>query len=281
MSSCRRCPDSRSRSPSRRPASVNRIADAVAGAVGELGYDRYTVSGGDVGGDVAEVLAAGHPDRVTALHLTNVSPRHAAAADPARLPPEAAGYLGRAAQWFRSEGGYIAEQSTRPGTLTAALADSPAGLAAWIAEKLAAWSDDAPAAFTRDEILTWVTAYWLTGSIGTSFSTYAEPAAIPDRIDTPTVLSAFPPRHQTRATQLREGLRRRPRVHRARRRRPLRRMGTARGLRRRPAPRRATGRAKRAGRVAGTRLSQAMARSLLTAEDPRPPGLRDALALVK
>jgi len=73
------------------PASVNRIADVVAGAVGELGYDRYTVSGGDVGGDVAEVLAAGHPDRVTALHLTNVSPRHAAAADPARLPPEAAG----------------------------------------------------------------------------------------------------------------------------------------------------------------------------------------------
>jgi pimeloyl-ACP methyl ester carboxylesterase len=174
------------------PASVNRIADVVAGAVGELGYDRYTVSGGDVGGDVAEVLAAGHPDRVTALHLTNVSPRHAAAADPARLPPEAVGYLGRAARWFRSEGGYIAEQSTRPGTLTAGLADSPAGLAAWIAEKLAAWSDDAPAAFTRDEILTWVTAYWLTGAIGTSFSTYVEPAAIPDRIDTPTVLSAFP-----------------------------------------------------------------------------------------
>jgi pimeloyl-ACP methyl ester carboxylesterase len=170
---------------------VNRIADVVAGAVSELGYDRYTVSGGDVGCDVAEVLAAGHPDRVTALHLTNVSPRHAAAADPARLPPEAGAYLGRAAQWFRLEGGYITEQSTRPGTLVAGLADSPAGLAAWIAEKLTAWSDDAAAAFTQDEILTWVTAYWLSGAIGTSFSTYVEPAAIPDRIDTPTVLSVF------------------------------------------------------------------------------------------
>lgn len=177
--------------PRASPASVNRIADAVAGALSELGYDRYAVSGGDVGGDVAEVLAAGYPERVTALHLTNVSPRHAAAADPDRLPPEAVEYLGQAARWFRSEGGYIAEQSTRPGTLTAALADSPAGLAAWIAEKLAAWSDDAPAAFTRDEVLTWVTAYWLTGSVGTSFSTYVEPARIPDRVATPTVLSAF------------------------------------------------------------------------------------------
>ncbi len=174
------------------PASVNRIAGAVADAVGALGYDRYTVSGGDVGGTVAEVLAAEHPDRVTALHLTNVSPRHAAAADPARLPPEAVEYLGEAARWFQSEGGYIAEQSTRPGTLTAALADSPAGLAAWIAEKLTAWSGDPAAAFTPDEALTWVTAYWLTGSIGTSFSTYAEPAKIPDRVGVPTVLSVFP-----------------------------------------------------------------------------------------
>jgi hypothetical protein len=31
-------------------------------------------------------------------------------------------------------------------------------------------------AFSRDEILTWVTAYWLTNTIGTSFSPYVEPA---------------------------------------------------------------------------------------------------------
>jgi pimeloyl-ACP methyl ester carboxylesterase len=33
---------------------------------------------------------------------------------------------------------------------------------------------------------------WLSGSIGTSFPTYAEPAKIPDRTGTPTVLSVFP-----------------------------------------------------------------------------------------
>lgn len=170
--------------------SLNRIAGIVADALDELGYSRYTVSGGDVGGTVAEILAAQHPDRVAALHLTNIAPQHALTADPAKLAPDAAAYLSRAAQWFRTEGGYIAEQSTRPNTLAVALGDSPAGLAAWIVEKLESWSDES--AFTPDELLTWVTAYWVTGTIGTSFTTYVEPVTLPDRIDTPTVLSVFP-----------------------------------------------------------------------------------------
>lgn len=170
--------------------SVNRIAGIIADALDELGYPRYTLSGGDVGGTVAEILAAEHPDRVAALHLTNIAPLRALTADPAKLAPDAAAYLRRSAQWFRTDGGYIAEQSTRPNTLAVALGDSPAGLAAWIVEKLESWSD--ASAFTPDELLTWVTAYWVTGTIGTSFATYAEPATLPDRIDTPTVLSVYP-----------------------------------------------------------------------------------------
>jgi pimeloyl-ACP methyl ester carboxylesterase len=174
--------------------SAGRIAGIVADGLAELGYRRYTVSGGDVGGTVAEVLAGDHPDRVTALHLTNIAPQRALTADPATLAPDAVAYLGRAARWFRSEGGYIAEQSTRPNTLAVALGDSPAGLAAWIAEKLESWSGEA--AFTLDDLLTWITAYWVTGTIGTSFATYTEPVALPGRIETPTVLSIFP--HDTK-----------------------------------------------------------------------------------
>lgn len=169
--------------------SVNRIAGILADGLDELGYSRYTVSGGDVGGTVAEILAAERPDRVAALHLTNISPLHALTADPAKLAPDAADYLARAVQRLRTEGGYIAQQSTRPNTLAVALGDSPAGLAAWIVEKLQSWSDES--AFTPDELLTWVTAYWATGTIGTSFAPYTEPAAVPDRIETPTVLSVF------------------------------------------------------------------------------------------
>ena len=169
--------------------SANRIAWIVAAALEELGYSRYTLSGGDVGGTVAEILAGEHPDRVTALHLTNLAPQHGFAVDPAVLAPDAAAYLGRSAQWFRTDGGYIAEQSTRPNTLAVALGDSPAGLAAWIVEKLQSWSDES--AFTLDELLTWVSAYWVTGTIGSSFSTYVEPATLPARLETPTVLSVF------------------------------------------------------------------------------------------
>jgi pimeloyl-ACP methyl ester carboxylesterase len=174
--------------------SAGRIAGIVADGLAELGHRRYTVSGGDVGGTVAEILAGDHPDRVTALHLTNVAPQRALTADPAKLAPDAVAYLGRAARWFRSEGGYIAEQSTRPNTLAVALGDSPAGLAAWIAEKLESWSGEG--AFTLDDLLTWITAYWVTGTIGTSFATYTEPVALPGRIETPTVLSIFP--HDTK-----------------------------------------------------------------------------------
>ncbi|MBS2551397.1 epoxide hydrolase [Catenulispora sp. NL8] len=170
--------------------SANRIAGMVADALAELGYPRYTPSGGDVGAAIAEILAADHPDRVAGLHLTNVSPQHGFMADPAKLAPDAAAYVSQAAEWRRTEGGYIAEQSTRPNTLAVALGDSPAGLAAWLVEKLEAWSDEG--AFTTDELLTWVSAYWVTGTIGSSFAMYVEPTALPERVQTPTVLSVFP-----------------------------------------------------------------------------------------
>ncbi|HWD63016.1 MAG TPA: epoxide hydrolase [Humibacter sp.] len=173
-------------------ASVNEIADLVVGAVDDLGYDRFVLSGGDVGGNVAEIIAGAHPERVAAMHLTNVSPQHAQTVDSVRLAPEARTYLTSTSVWFRSHGGYIAEQSTRPSTLMVGLGDSPAGLAAWILEKVTAWSDDYSTSFSPDDVLTWVSAYWFTESIGTSFSTYAEPAVVPERTAVPTVVSAFP-----------------------------------------------------------------------------------------
>jgi hypothetical protein len=75
----------------------------------------------------------------------------------------------------------------------ASLGDSPAGLLAWIGEKLIDWSDtvDGERAFSPDDLLTWISAYWFTDTIGTSFSTYVQPARLPARIETPTAFSAF------------------------------------------------------------------------------------------
>jgi len=104
-------------------------------------------------------------------------------------------YRERVDRWRAAEGGYLHEQATRPHTLAVALGDSPAGLAAWIVEKLRAWSDcdgNVESVFPREQLLTWITAYWVTGAIGTSFAPYAKPSPPLGRIAVPTVVSQFP-----------------------------------------------------------------------------------------
>ena len=62
-------------------------------------------------------------------------------------------------------------QSTKPQTLAYGLNDSPVGLAAWIIEKLKSWSDndgDVETCFTKEELLTNVTIYWVTQTINSA-----------------------------------------------------------------------------------------------------------------
>lgn len=57
------------------------------------------------------------------------------------------------------------------------LNDSPAGLAAWMVEKFRRWSDcdgDVEARFSRDELLTNISIYWLTQTINSSMRLYYE-----------------------------------------------------------------------------------------------------------
>src|SRR4029078_4009325 len=111
------------------------------------------------------------------------------------LSDEERDYLASIEQWRRLDGAYLHQQATRPHTLAVGLGDSPAGLAAWIAEKLRGWSDcggDVESVFPRDDLLTWITAYWVTGTIGTSFAPYARQPSPFGRIEIPTVVSQFP-----------------------------------------------------------------------------------------
>ncbi|GAA0803035.1 epoxide hydrolase family protein [Spirilliplanes yamanashiensis] len=175
--------------------SAAEMAGAVAETMAALGHDRYVVSAGDVGCDVAEELAARHPERVAALHLTDVSQHHFLTGLPDDLSETERAYVRHGRDWQAREGGYMHEQSTKPHTLAAALGDSPAGLAAWLVEKLRGWTDcdgDVESVFTRDELLTWVTAYWVTGAIGTSFTPYATAGAAPAGVTPPAVFTIFP-----------------------------------------------------------------------------------------
>jgi pimeloyl-ACP methyl ester carboxylesterase len=92
------------------------------------------------------------------------------------------------------------EHATKPATLAAALSDSPAGLAAWIGEKIVAWSServDGVPAFDRDLLLSTLTLYWATNTIATSLLPYwtyqHADAALPadDPSPVPTSVTVF------------------------------------------------------------------------------------------
>jgi pimeloyl-ACP methyl ester carboxylesterase len=119
--------------------------------------------------------------------------------DPADLAPEERSWIEGAAAWGATEGAYGAMHRTKPQTAAYGLTDSPVGLTAWIVEKLRAWSDcdgDIEQSFTKDEILTNVTLYWLTGTIASSIRMYHANAAIPAaqharRVEVPSGFSLF------------------------------------------------------------------------------------------
>src|SRR5213078_5256791 len=80
---------------------------------------------------------------------------------------EGQAFLDRQQRWRDAEGGYAHLQATRPQTLACGLADSPAGLAAWIVEKFRAWSDcegDVERCLTKDKMLDNIMLYWMTGT---------------------------------------------------------------------------------------------------------------------
>ena len=185
---------------SERGWNARRTAGAFAELMERLGYDRYGVQGGDVGAAVTPNMADLHPDRVVGLHLNMciVEP-YEGAPEPTEDEQRERARLERSRQ---TSMGYLIQQSTKPQTLGIGLQDSPAGLLAWIAEKLHAWSDsdgDLFNAFTPDQVLTNVMIYWVTGCATSSLRFYwesrmaaAEGAAPRGRIEVPTGVTDFP-----------------------------------------------------------------------------------------
>jgi pimeloyl-ACP methyl ester carboxylesterase len=174
------------------------VADLWAGLMSTLGYQRFGAAGGDVGSHVSRYLGLNYPDRVVAVHRTDAG-LPIFTGDQASLAPEERAWFETVAAWGATEGAYAAMHRTKPQTAAFGLTDSPAGLAAWIVEKLRGWSDcggDVERSFTKDEILTNVMIYWLTGTIGSSMRMYRANAAIPPaqharRVEVPSGFSIF------------------------------------------------------------------------------------------
>lgn len=170
----------------------------------ELGYQRYAVGGGDVGGRVARLLALAHPEQILGIHLTDIGfPQEIAFPPEVPNPSPAEGrFLGSVGVWFFQEGAYAALQTTKPQTISYALSDSPVGLAGWIVEKFRAWSDcdgEIEKSYTKDELLTNIMIYWVTGTISSSARLYHEDAfqsapqlSAGQYIEVPAGIATFP-----------------------------------------------------------------------------------------
>jgi microsomal epoxide hydrolase len=170
---------------------VEEIADLFAELMTKvLGYRKFAAQGGDWGAFIASRLGQTNPEKLIGIHLNLLAVRR----DP-KIPAanaEEAAYLAQLTHWLKEETGYQWIQGTRPQTLAYGLTDSPAGLAAWIAEKFRKWSDEP---VDRDAMLANISLYWFTGAIGSSFWPYHARMHRPwpiDAVDVPTGYAAFP-----------------------------------------------------------------------------------------
>jgi microsomal epoxide hydrolase len=170
---------------------VEEIADLFAELMTKvLGYRKFAAQGGDWGAFIASRLGQTNPERLIGIHLNLLAVRR----DP-KIPAasaEESAYLAQLTHWLKEETGYQWIQGTKPQTLAYGLTDSPAGLAAWIAEKFRKWSDEP---VDRDAMLANISLYWFTGAIGSSFWPYHARMHRPwpiDTVDVPTGYAAFP-----------------------------------------------------------------------------------------
>lgn len=150
---------------------IARTAELWVALMEKLGYQRFGAYGSDWGAGITRALGARFADRVVGVH-TPGAPRRAQREPRTDAERE---YVASTELWSVEETGYQRIQGTKPQTLAYGLTDSPAGVAAWITEKLRSWSDcggDVETRFSKDQILTLVSIYWHTRTIGTSVRYY-------------------------------------------------------------------------------------------------------------
>ena len=164
--------------PSEMGMNAKRIAKLFTHLVTkELGYEKFIAHGGDLGASISEQIALYHSESLLGIHLTEIPYQHILTIPPEKLDKAEKKYLDSVTKWQMTEGAYNVIQSTKPQTLAYGLNDSPVGLAAWLVEKFHGWSDchgDIESCYTKDELLTNITIYWVTQTINSSFRHYIE-----------------------------------------------------------------------------------------------------------
>jgi pimeloyl-ACP methyl ester carboxylesterase len=170
------------------------IAGASIELMTRLGYGRFVAQGGDWGAVIVDLMGVQAPPELLGIHSNMpgvLPPEIAAGLAPLVVAPPPPGLSAEELRCYEqvtymyTKGiGYVVEMLLHPQSLYG-IADSPAGLAAWIADHDAESYLDIKSAFvdgravgnlTRDEVLDNITMTWLTNTGVSSARLYHENA---------------------------------------------------------------------------------------------------------
>jgi pimeloyl-ACP methyl ester carboxylesterase len=186
--------------PNRPGMTPRRIAALYAELMERLGYQRYGVQGGDWGATVSTWLALDFADRVSAIHL-NWVPGSLQPSLETPLTAEEQAFLDHMRANIATISSHTVIHAAKPQTLAYGLNDSPAGIAAWLLDKFRMISDcdgNLTSVYTLDALLTNVSVYWFSQTIGSSIRLYREAQGCPvalaagERIRPPLSYALFP-----------------------------------------------------------------------------------------
>ncbi len=185
-----------SQKPTETGWGVPRIAKAWVELMTRLGYKRWAAQGGDWGAVVTSALGAMQPEGLLGIHLSS---QYAFPAEiPDLLSPDERRAVDTLALYTGDLGGSNHLQGTKPQTVGFALADSPAGQAAWIYEKFQSKTDNAGLAedtLSTDDMLDVISLYWYTNSAASSARIYWENKSASmagPKLTLPVAVTVFP-----------------------------------------------------------------------------------------
>jgi pimeloyl-ACP methyl ester carboxylesterase len=182
--------------PARAGWGVARVAAAWASLMDRLGYDRWVAQGGDWGAVVTTAIGLARPPGCAAIHV-NMPIVRPGPEDMGNLTAAEQAALAAIAYYQDKDSGYAKQQGTRPQTLGYGLLDSPVAQAAWVYEKMWAWTDNNGApedALSLDEMLDNIMLYWLPGTGASSARLYWESLgnANDAKLELPVGVSIYP-----------------------------------------------------------------------------------------
>lgn len=175
---------------------VQRIAHAWVALMTDLGYTRWAAHGGDWGAVVTSALGAMKPEGLLGVHLN--SQYAFPTVIPEALSPEERRAVDSLALYTGDLGGSNHLQGTKPQTVGYALADSPAGQAAWIYDKYQSKTDNnglAEDALSPDDMLDVISLYWHTNSAASSARIYWDNKSVSwagPELALPVAVTVFP-----------------------------------------------------------------------------------------